>query len=233
MTNLDDGIDLADRSRQVGRVLTVPAHGEPTDIAVAGGVDVIVGTARAQRDGVRRVRLGPDAIRHPAAGAGSSAPLRSRAALAGSGSPTPDRRIVGRLDLRRQARQHASCRFRPTNELAVAYFFDGLAVGEGAIWVAGDPRAEPVAHRPRHREAGRSDPAPIRPEGRRGRRRGGLGDGQLDDTVSRIDPATNRVTATIRVGRGAAGVAVGRGFGLGRERGRRHGLSNRPATTLR
>jgi branched-chain amino acid transport system substrate-binding protein len=34
---------------------------------------------------------------------------------------------------------------------------------------------------------------------------------QLDDTVSRIDPATHEVTATVDVGRGAAGIAVGAG----------------------
>ena len=34
---------------------------------------------------------------------------------------------------------------------------------------------------------------------------------QLDDTLSRIDPATNEITGTVPVGRGAAGVAVGAG----------------------
>ena len=34
---------------------------------------------------------------------------------------------------------------------------------------------------------------------------------QLDDTLSRIDQATGEITATVQVGRGAAGVAVGAG----------------------
>ena len=33
----------------------------------------------------------------------------------------------------------------------------------------------------------------------------------LDDTVARIDPATRRIVARIRVGRGAAALAVGEG----------------------
>ena len=72
-------------------------------------------------------------------------------------------------------------------------------------------RWDPVADRPRHRQARSDDPAAVRPHRRRSRGRGGLGDGRLDDTLSRIDPSTNAITATIAVGRGAGGLAVGAG----------------------
>ena len=89
--------------------------------------------------------------------------------------------------------------------------FDGLAVGEGAVWVAGDYygrsvwRIDPVS------EAVTSIRLPFIPAGI------AAGEGAiwvtslLDDTVARIDPATRRIVARIRVGRGAAALAVGEG----------------------
>ncbi len=90
--------------------------------------------------------------------------------------------------------------------------FDGLAVGEGGVWLAGDVfgrsvwRVDPIAQR----LVARID-LPFVPKGI------AAGEGAvwvtslLGDTVSRIDPASNRVTATARVGRGADAVATGLG----------------------
>ena len=90
--------------------------------------------------------------------------------------------------------------------------FDGLAVGEGSVWVAGDAfgrtvwRVDPTAGR-----VVATIPLPFVPKSI------AVGEGAvwvtslLDDTVSRIDPATNRITATIHVGRGVDGIAVGEG----------------------
>jgi streptogramin lyase len=88
----------------------------------------------------------------------------------------------------------------------------GIAVGEGAVWVLGDPadrrlwRIDPKSRRivatvqldfaPRSVAAGA----------------GGIWvTAQLDDEVVRIDPRTNRVTTSIAVGRGATSVEVGAG----------------------
>jgi DNA-binding beta-propeller fold protein YncE/predicted Ser/Thr protein kinase len=87
-----------------------------------------------------------------------------------------------------------------------------MAVGEGAVWVAGDAadrrlwRIDPARHR-------------IAATIHLGFPPGGLAAGggavwvsdQLGDRVVRIDPATNRVDRSIPVGRGAAGVAFGSG----------------------
>ena len=94
----------------------------------------------------------------------------------------------------------------------------GIAVGEGAVWVAdavGDTvtRIDP-AHEPQGRQAD---------QGRaRARRRVITGGGAVwvanfrSNTVSRIDPGTNRVVETIRVGNGPADVALRGGRPLGR-----------------
>jgi DNA-binding beta-propeller fold protein YncE len=91
-------------------------------------------------------------------------------------------------------------------------FFSGIAVGEGGVWVAGDPL---------DRELWRIDPAtgrlaarirlPFAPTDV------GVGAGavwvtsELGDTLARIDPSKNRITAIAPAGRGAGGVAVGAG----------------------
>jgi YVTN family beta-propeller protein len=98
------------------------------------------------------------------------------------------------------------------NLLGVFETFDGMAVGAGGVWIAGDVfgrsvwRVDPA----QQRLVERIDLAFI-PKGI------AAGEGAvwvtslLDDTVARIDPATGRVTATIRVGRGADAVAIGLG----------------------
>jgi YVTN family beta-propeller protein len=89
--------------------------------------------------------------------------------------------------------------------------FDGLAVGEGSVWVAGDSygrtvwRADPVS--------GKVTTIPL------GFVPAGIAAGEgavwvtslLGDRVARIDPRSNRIVRQIKVGGGASAVAVGRG----------------------
>ena len=99
-----------------------------------------------------------------------------------------------------------------TSFLSAYEAFDSLAVGEGAIWAAGDAFGRTVW---------RLDPASQRVIGsiRLPFVPGSIAAGEgavwvtslLDDTVARIDPATNRIVATIPVGRGVDGIAAGEG----------------------
>src|SRR5262249_55815015 len=90
--------------------------------------------------------------------------------------------------------------------------FDGVAVGEGAVWVAGDPfgrtvwRVDPLTGR-----LAATIRVPFIPDAIAAGEGAVWVSSLLDDTVSRIDPATNRITATIAVGRGPDAIAVGAG----------------------
>jgi len=90
--------------------------------------------------------------------------------------------------------------------------FDDVAVGEGAVWVAGDPmgravwRVDPATGRPTKTIRLSFVPEAI-----------AAGEGAVwvtsmfGDTVSRIDPRTNRIVATIPVGRSPDSIAAGGG----------------------
>jgi len=90
--------------------------------------------------------------------------------------------------------------------------FDGLAVGEGAVWIAGDQFGRNVWRVDPH--AGRVV-AIIRlgfvPKGIAAGAGGVWVTSLLGDTVSRIDPVTNRLSRPIHVGRGADRIAVAGG----------------------
>jgi DNA-binding beta-propeller fold protein YncE len=89
--------------------------------------------------------------------------------------------------------------------------FDGLAVGEGAVWVAGDYYGRTVWRVDRASGQVKTIRLSFIP--------GGIAAGEgavwvtslLDDRVVRIDPATGRIVKRIKVGRGAAALAVGQG----------------------
>ena len=89
----------------------------------------------------------------------------------------------------------------------------GIAVGEGAVWVADSVGDNVTPHRPAHEPQGREAD-----QGRAWARRawpsaaGAVWVANFrGNTVSRIDPNSNRVVATIRVGNGPADIAVGEG----------------------
>jgi hypothetical protein len=173
------------------------ARGRPitATLLVIGGVLVLVAVGRSG--------LG-----------GSGLPGRSEAA--GQGPPRAERRAVSRADstpwvvlLRFERTGTASAEAGPTSaaELRTTAPFSGMAGGEGGLWVAccrygRDPpriiRFEPVTLRQAASIRLESYPCGL-----------AVGDGAawaVDDrgVVSRIDPATNRVTARIETPVGAA-----------------------------
>ena len=100
-----------------------------------------------------------------------------------------------------------------TSTLLKAYeTFDGLAVGAGGVWIAGDVFGRSVWRIDPARQAlvGRI-PLSFVPKGIAAGQGAVWVTSLLGDTVSRINPASDRVTATIRVGRGADAVATGPG----------------------
>jgi streptogramin lyase len=87
-----------------------------------------------------------------------------------------------------------------------------MAVGEGALWIIGDPVDRRVFKVERF--SGRILGITHLPFAPRSIAAGGGAvwvTGSIDDVVGRIDPATGKLTATIDVPRGAAGVGVGLG----------------------
>ena len=107
---------------------------------------------------------------------------------------------------------------------------DAIAVGDGAVWVTSESAGVLSRIDPRRRERDRrSTSATGRSRSPSARRRCGSRTAE-DATVSRIDPATNRVSRTIAVGEGPSGVAVAPDGKqrLGLERARRHAVEDRP-----
>jgi YVTN family beta-propeller protein len=99
-----------------------------------------------------------------------------------------------------------------TNLVSSYDWFDGLAAGEGSLWLAGDDREQvvwrldPKTQRVVARIRLQFIPKPIAAGG------GAVWvTSLLGDTVSRIDPRTNRIVATIPVGRGPFAIAAGGG----------------------
>jgi branched-chain amino acid transport system substrate-binding protein len=124
-------------------------------------------------------------------------------------------RMVGQVDLSGVGGGAPSTEIQvPPNEeslLSTYQSFDGLAVGEGAIWVAGDAFGRTVWKLDRSSSRVILIELPFVPAAI------AAGEGAvwvtslLGDAVARIDPATNRIVATIPVGRGVDGIATGEG----------------------
>ena len=134
---------------------------------------------------------------------------------AGAGFADSGERIVGKVEEAfKGGTVSEQVRIPPDRTSLVSSYeaFDGLAVGEGSVWVAGDAFGRTVwrVDLPAGKVVA-SIPLSFVP--------GSIAAGEgavwvtslLDDTVSRIDPKTNRITATIHVGRGVDGIAVGEG----------------------
>ena len=86
------------------------------------------------------------------------------------------------------------------------------AVGEGAVWVIGDPVDRRVFRA--DLRSGRilgTTSLPFAPRSIAAGEGGVWVTGPLDDLVARLDPSSGRITATTPVGRGASGVAAGAG----------------------
>jgi YVTN family beta-propeller protein len=212
VTNLADG-SISRIDPRTRTVKTILGQGEPTGVAAAGGSAVI---ADGSAHKVTAFDGGTGALSYPAPLRGpSNGTLQIAGGTSGIWFADPAAGIVGKVD-----------DFLPTGTpsaevpvpsdgpsfLSTYQSFDGLAVGEGALWVAGDSVGRTVW---------RIDPssgrvaATIRLRFVPGKIAAGEGavwvTAMLDDTVWRIDPTTNRVTVPIRVGRGIDGIAAGEG----------------------
>ena len=186
-----------------------PAHGAPSDVAAAGdargvanGVDgtvAVFDTASGDFEGrrpARRVRLVRARERRVGRtlGVGGGAPGRP------GRPPHPDLSATGSLPV------------DPTTRTRIDVFAEGVAVGEGSVWVSGDVL---------NRGCGGSTRSPGGEPGDRAA--GGpvavaVGEGavwvanQLDDSVTRVDARTGRVGPTIAVGREPVALAAAKGL---------------------
>jgi ABC-type branched-subunit amino acid transport system substrate-binding protein/streptogramin lyase/predicted Ser/Thr protein kinase len=194
--------------------LTIPVRGSPTGVAAGGGSVLIANGPEHSLASVDQEASGTVSYVTPLPGDPSDG-LRVAFGREGAWFADASERIAGQVDqLVRGSGPVAEIPI-PADEtsfLSVYQAFDSLAVGEGAIWAAGDAfgrtvwRLDPVS---RHVVA--SIKLPFVP--------GSIaaGDGAvwvtslLDDTVARIDLATDRIVATIHLDRGVVGVAAGPG----------------------
>ena len=196
VTNLADGtITLVDPV--TGKVRTIAGQGAPTGIAVAAGLAVVAdGTAHSLTafDATTGTRSFKTTLRGP-----SNGTLQIAGGRSGSWFADAAAGIAGKVDNNLTVGTPSTQVSVPADDtsLVSAYFsFDGLTVGEGAIWVAGDAREKTVWRL--NPATGRALAIPL------GFVPGAIAAGAgaiwvtslLDDTVSRIDPASNRVTAT-------------------------------------
>jgi YVTN family beta-propeller protein len=212
VTNLADG-SISRIDPRTRRVNTIPGQGEPTGVAAAGGSAVI---ADGSAHKVTAFDSATGALSYPAPLTGrSNGTLQIAGGASGIWFADPAARIVGKVDdflTTGTPIEQVSVPPDRTSFLSTYQSFDGLAVGEGAVWVAGDSFGRTVWRiDPSSRRVAATIPLPFVP----GRIAAGEGavwvTAMLDDTVSRIDPTTNRITATIRVGRGIDGIAAGGG----------------------
>jgi streptogramin lyase len=89
---------------------------------------------------------------------------------------------------------------------------DGMAIGEGAVWVIGDA-SDPRLWRidPRRNRIVSTIPLGFPPAKVAAGAGGVWVTDQLEDRLVEVDPSDNRIVRSIAVGRGAEGVAVGAG----------------------
>jgi branched-chain amino acid transport system substrate-binding protein len=213
VTNAGDGTVWRIDRRTLG-VLKLSAHGTPTTVAVAGGQALVADTAQHQ---IAAFDAAGGSLRYaPVLSGATYGELRVAAGDQGAWYGDPIAGIVGKIDdtLLVSGSPSVQVAIPPDNaNLTTPYEdFDGIAVGEGAVWVAGDPfgrtvwRVNPGTGRVANTIRLPFIPAAI-----------AAGDGAvwvtslLGDTLSRIDPATNQIVSTIRVGRGPDAIATGDG----------------------
>jgi serine/threonine-protein kinase len=212
VSNLADGT-VSRIDWQTGNVQTIDVSGAPSGIVAADGL-VAIADAAAHKVTTLDAATGTVGL------SGTLAGPNVQSLVIGAGPNRiwfgdPGARIVSAVDANLgigATPEQVSIPPDRTSFVSSFAAFDGLAVGNGDIWVAGDAfgrsvwRVDPTSRRVVH-----TIRLPFVP--------GGIAAGEgavwvtslLGDTVSRIDPATNRITATIPVGRGVSGIAVGDG----------------------
>ena len=175
VTNLADG-SISRIDPRTRTVTTIPGQGEPTGIAAAGGSTVI---ADGSAHKVTAFDSATGALSYPARLQGSgNGTLQIAGGASGIWFADPAAGIVGRVDdFLPTGTPSAQVSVPPdsTSFLSTYQSFDGLAVGEGAVWVAGDSFGRTVWRI--NPSSGRvtRDPAHIcarTDRGRRGRRVG-------------------------------------------------------------
>ena len=212
VTNAGDGTVWRIDPRS-GDALRISAKGTPTAIA-ADASQVVVGEGFDQQivtfdadTGARRdvATLGPAIFNGPELAAGPD----------GIWFGAPDLRYVDKVDdLFPNGTSSLQVTIpQDTRTVDSSYYnFDGIAVGEDAVWVAGDPFDRRVWKvDPRSGRVVAKIPLPFIPDAIAAGAGAVWVSSLLDDTVSRIDPASNRIVATIPVGRGPDAMAVGGG----------------------
>jgi hypothetical protein len=213
VTNAGDGtVWRIDPGRK--KVLKINAHGTPTDVAVAGNFAVVANGPEGAV-GVIDARSGGYIAPTQITPAGTGAVL----VAAGNGRiwyGSPAQGIVGPADGAILPTPVASANVRippDTSNLQSAYLtFDGLAVGGGGAWVAGDSYGRTAWHVD---ERSKRLVAAVRlgfvPAAITAGEGAAWVTSLLGDTISRVDPVTNRITRTIRVGRGPYSAVAGDG----------------------
>jgi YVTN family beta-propeller protein len=194
---------------KTGRVLKLAAHGTPTAVALGGGkaehrivsldeASGAVGFATpVAAPGYNPLPLaaGSDGVWFADVfSGGSTGRVEKIDDILASGSPSAQIAIPG----------------DETTLVSSYYFFDGLAAGDGALWLTGDAR-ERVVWRldPKTHRVAALIHLPFIPKAISAGGGAVWVTSLLGDTVSRIDPRTNRVVATIPVGRGPDSIAAG------------------------
>lgn len=213
VTNARDGTVLR-IDPKTGAVLRLAAQGTPTAVAVSGGQAVVADTAEHK---IASFDTATGALRYaPVLSGATVGELRVAGGAQGAWYGDPLAGIVGKVDdtllVSGAPGVQVPIPADNTSLNTVYEDFDALAVGEGAVWVAGDGfgrsvwRVDPGARRVVATIRLPFIPAAIAVGG------GGVWvSSLLDDTVSRIDPATDRIVSTIPVGRGPGAIAAGDG----------------------
>ena len=198
---------------KTGRALKLSTNGTPTGVATDGNTAVV---ADATEHAISSYDAATGRVRfsNPLTG-GTDWQLPIAAGPGGIWFADGAGGIAGKVDDALSSGEpsvRASIPQPQTDFYAQYQTFDDVAVGAGAVWLAGDPFG---------REVWRIDPssgrvtATIRPGFIPEAIAAGEGavwvTSLFGDKVSRIDPATNRIVATIPVGRSPDSIAAGGG----------------------
>lgn len=191
-----------------GRVDTVTVNGPPLSVAVAAGIAFVVNGPPANSLTLIKASAGnayqflalPDA---PTGGTALLASERDSVWVAEIQTAT-----IRRIDVTAGGETRRGLTVKlPLRRNAE---FDGIATGEGAVWVVGndlDRRIWKID--PRSGRIVAVAALPIAPNRVAAGAGGVWVTGAIDDVLLRLDPGTLRVVARIPAGRGEAGVAVG------------------------
>ena len=162
VTNLADG-SISRIDPRTRTVTTIPGQGEPTGIAAAGGSTVI---ADGSAHKVTAFDSATGALSYPARLQGSgNGTLQIAGGASGIWFADPAAGIVGKVDdflPTGTPSEQVSVPPDRTSFLSTYQSFNGLAVGEGAVWVAGDSFGRTVWRiNPSSGRVDGDDPAPI------------------------------------------------------------------------